>query len=549
MRFSFVTAPAAVLTVLAAMVVGPAPAPAAASAPRVIQPVRECADLVGDYAIDGAPTHVRSATLVEATGTEPAQCDVRGYVEPAVNFQLRLPTETYRGRFVQHGCPGECGVIVQPPRDCGPRDPDVAVALTDDGHVGIGEWPDNITDGRWAADNQAARDDFAYRAPHVVSVAAKRLISRFYGAPPKVSYFVGCSTGGREGLILAQRYPHDFNGISVGSPAIFLGPLDGIYFAWVVRVNSDANRQPILTGDKLPALHRAMLDACDRLDGLQDGQVDDPRRCHFDPKAIQCPPRTDTVSCLTPAQVTAVRTLYDGPRDPDGTRIYPGWEMRGSELAWLGHLIPSPDSWTGPFPDNFLKYMAYPIGTPHSSLWDVEFTKGELRRETPEAIKGNAVSLDMREFRRSGGKIIMWHGWDDQAIPSVATVDYYQRVWQSSGGLQATQKWMRTFMIPTMYHTWTGGDRLTNFDTYDALVDWVEHGKAPSAIVATGTNTDGGPRSRPIYPYPLVARYDGSGSVDDARNFVPVRVPGRLNDIIRWAGTDMYYRPGPVAAP
>ncbi|MCO1597524.1 tannase/feruloyl esterase family alpha/beta hydrolase [Micromonospora sp. RHAY321] len=545
MRLTAFLAQAATMAVMTTMVV--APAQAAPVAPGVIRPVRGCAELVRDYAIPGAATHVVSATLVEATGTEPAQCDVRGYVEPAVNFKLRLPTDTYRGRYVQHGCPGECGVMEQAPPECGPRNPDLAVAQTDDGHVGKGDFPANISDASWAENNQAARDDFYFRAPHVVSVAVKKLIQRFYGAPPKQSYFFGCSTGGREGLILAQRYPHDFDGISVGSPAIFLGPLNGIYIAFAAKTNMGADGQSILTREKLPALHNAVLAACDHLDGLVDGQLDDPRRCRFDPGTVQCSAGTDGPNCLTPAQVAVVRKLYDGPRDPDGTRLYPGWQTRGSELSWDGHLVPNEFSSARPFPDQFLQYMAYPIGRPQSSLAEIEFTVEELRRLKPESIAGNAASLDMREFRRSGGKLIMWSGWDDQSIPAVGMLDYYQRVWQRSGGLQATQQWLRTYVIPSKYHAWTGGSRLTEFETFNALVDWVERGRAPVGIVATGTNPEGGPRARPVYPYPLVARYDGTGSVDEARNFVPVRPPGRLNDVIDWAGEDLHHRPGPVA--
>jgi feruloyl esterase len=525
---------------------------AAAGATSVIQPVRQCADLVGDLAIPGAATHVTAATLVPA-GAEPEHCDVRGYIEPAVHFQLKLPTATYTGRYLQYGCMGLCGGIVSPPFPaCAePAGGDFAVAATDDGHVGQGDNPfTQILDGTWAASNQAARDDYFFRAPHVLSVAAKRIIAAYYGSPPRRSYFNGCSTGGREGLLLAQRYPHDFGGIIAGDPANYMGPLLGVYFTWLAKTNTGPDGAPILTIAKLPALHDAALAACDRLDGLADGQIDDPPGCKFDPVAIQCQAGTDQPDCLTPAQVASARRLYNGPADPHGRRLYPGWEPRGSELAWDGSVIPDPLFGSiAPLPDNYLRYVGYPIGTPHSSLADFEFTVHELNRLTPEGVKGNALSLDLSAFRRAGGKLIIWHGWADQSIPPAGTLDYYQRLWQHNGGLRETQNWARLFMVPTVYHcAFGGGYRLTEFHPFRALVAWVEDGKAPSRIIARQRDSQGNIiRSRPVFPYPQRAKYDGTGSIDDASNFLPAQPPAPPHDIIPWAGTDLYAKPGPVA--
>jgi Tannase and feruloyl esterase len=278
-----------VLTALAALIIAVAGLVPTAGASTVSggRPVRSCSELVGVYRIPGAVTHVTDAKPVTQAGGQPAFCDVHGYVEPKVGFELKLPSETFNGRYVQYGCQGLCGTTFAAlglpafPAPCGPPPSgDFAVAATDDGHTG---YPiDNpfaaIQDGSWAANNQAARNDYFYRAPHAVSVAAKRIISAFYGSPPKVSYFNGCSTGGREGLLEAQRYPHDFNGIEVGSPGMYMGPLFGMFMSWMVRVNMAADGSPILTTAKLPTLHGAVLAACDGLDGLVDGQIDDPRQ-------------------------------------------------------------------------------------------------------------------------------------------------------------------------------------------------------------------------------------------------------------------------------
>lgn len=543
---------AALLLAVVALELGPGGKSAeAAAAGSVILPVRQCAELAGTFTIPGATARVRSATPMPAAGGEPAYCDVRGFVEPAVGFQLRLPTTTYTGRYLQYGCGGLCGVVSPTPfPDCaGPRGGDVAVAATDDGHVGEGGPFVAIMDGRWAANDQAARNDYFYRAPHVVSVAAKRIIAAFYGAPPKRSYFDGCSTGGREGLLLAQRYPHDFDGIIAGASAHAMGPLLGVYFTWLSRTNTAADGTPILTAAKLPALHDAVLAACDRLDGLVDGQIDDPRACRFDPAALRCPAGADQPTCLTRAQVDSVRRLYAGPKDAAGRLLYPGWQSRGSELAWEGSVIPIPGFGSlSPLPDNYLRYVGYPIGTPHSSVAEFEFTAASVHRLTPEGVKGNAMSLDMDGFRRSGGKLIMWHGWDDQSIPAVGTLDYYQRLTQRNGGLRQTQRWARAFMVPTMYHCMTGGYRLNTFDPFRELVAWVERGQAPDRVIARQEDAQHNVlRSRPVFAYPVRAKYDGTGSIDDAANFGPAPPLVRPHDTIPWVGAYLHAIPGPVA--
>jgi feruloyl esterase len=545
-------APAASGTTAAASGTTAAASGAAAGAGGAIRPVRACADLAGDYGIAGAAAHVTAAPVPAANG-QPEYCDVRGYVEPAVDFQLKLPT-TYNGRYVQYGCMGLCGTIFPTTFPACGQAPggtpggDFAVAATDDGHVGKGGFF-AIFDGSWAANDQAARDDYFYRAPHAVSLASKRIIAAYYGSPPARSYFDGCSTGGREGLLLAQRYPHDFNGIVAGSPAAFMGPLFGVYWTWLVRVNIDAHGAPILTGAKLPALHDAAMAACDRLDGLTDGQIDAPQDCRFDPASIQCPPGTDNANCLTPAQVDVVRKAYGGPVDARGERLYPGGVPRGSELSWEGFFVPHPQFGSiAPLPDNYLKYVGYPIGAPASSVAGFTFTVSELNRLTPEGIKGNALSLDLRNFQRAGGKLIIWQGWADGNISVFGTLDYYQRLWQANGGLAATQRWARLFMVPTLYHCGLGGYQLNTFDPFPELVAWVEHGHPPTRVIASEQDASGNvARTRPVFPYPQRAAYIGSGSIDDAHNFAPTPPPVPPHDVIDWAGAYLYHIPGPVA--
>ncbi|MET9002185.1 tannase/feruloyl esterase family alpha/beta hydrolase [Amycolatopsis sp. NPDC004169] len=519
---------------------------AASAAPELaIRPVTTCAGLVHGFTLPGAPTHVTSAAVVAATASDPEYCDVAGYVEPAVRFELRLPTRTYAGRYLQYGCGGFCG-LVNPPAfaDCGlPHGGDFAVAATDDGHVG--KTPAVVDDGSWGAHDQAARDDFEFRAPHVVSRASKAIIQAFYGAPPRKSYFSGCSDGGREGLLLAQRYPADFDGIDVGAPANYWGPLLGVYQTWLARADNAADGSPILTAAKLPALHEAVLAACDRLDGLADGQLDDPRACSFDPATLTCT-GAETPSCLTPAQVAVVRKLYSPPTDGRGTLLYPGGQEPGSELSWAGWIIATPETGGSAFArnlaDNYLRYLGYPIGAPASTVDTFAFTKAEFDRLTPVGVRYDAMSLDLSAFQRRGGKLLLWHGWADEAIPPAGTLDYYQRL--TRGG---PQDWARLFMVPSLYHC-GGGTTLTEFDPLEQLVAWVERGSTPTVVTATGRAADGTvTRTRPVFAYPLRAVYDGTGSIDDAANFRPAPPSAPVRDVVRWAGEPLYALPGPVA--
>ncbi|SER24561.1 feruloyl esterase [Lentzea xinjiangensis] len=497
-------------------------APAVAHEPET-RPVRSCADLVRSFDVPDARTRVASAAVVSG----PTEfCDVRGTIEPAIGFQLKLPTSGYQGRYLQYGCGGFCGIIDEPdfPRGCGPAFGDAAVAATDDGHQATP--PGNGFDTTWAINDQKARDDYFFRAPHALSKVSKHIISVFYGKAPTKSYFNGCSNGGREGLLLAQRYPHDFDGIIAAAPAAhYTGVI--AYQAWLAR-NAIPN-------DKIVVLHDAVMAACDGLDGLVDGQIDDPRLCEFDPGTL--------AGRLTDDEIARVRRLYAGPSD-QGVRLYPGGQAHGSELSWTFWLNPVPElgqSIAASLADNALKHLVYPIGKPHSSLETFEFTLREFRRLVPETAKANSLSLDLREFRRSGGKLLIWHGAGDQGIPFESTLDYWARL---TGG--KTPDWARLFVVPSMWHC-DGGDTLTSFDPLPALVSWVEGGKAPDRVVASGVDAEGNVvRTRPVFPYPLRARYDGSGSVDDAANFVAA--PGfGFSDRIRWAGEDLYHRPGPVA--
>jgi feruloyl esterase len=526
--------------------------PLAAATTAPIAPKLDCAALapigtapragVPDFTtIPGAPTRVTSAAVVAATATNPELCDVKGFVAPQVHFELKLPTRTWQGRYLQSGCGGFCGAVGSPSFPTCDLQPggDFAVAATDDGHAAGG------TDGLWGLNDQQLRVDFGTRAPHVLSLASRAIIKAFYGVSPRFSYFQGCSDGGREALMEAQRFPDDFNGIVAGAPANIWAPLLGESLVWNARANTDAHGDQILTADRLPALHDAVVKACDGLDGLVDGQIDDPRACRFDPVSLRCPSGVDQPTCLSPAQVETVRKLYQGPVDGAGRRLYPGGEPFGSELAWVPWVVTPPgfQSLDSGFGDSYLRYLGFPIGQPAASLHDWKFTVDGFNRLRAAGQLYNSANADLTAFRRHGGKLIIWHGWADPAIAPVGTTTYYDAVVDRAGGLQAAQQFARLFMIPTVYHcagTYGTGTAVAA-DFVNPITHWVEQGAAPDQVVVTHTDQAGATvRTRPVFAYPRQAKYSGAGSIDEAANFVGVTPSPVPTDDVSWVGNDLF---------
>jgi hypothetical protein len=304
------------------------------------QPIVDCASLAtqsypGD---NGADFRVISATIEPAATGRAEFCLVKAYAAPQVQFELHLPTRSYAGRYLQGGCGAMCGFIgssLTPSCDnqhafAG----SFAVGFNNSGHVGA-----NFGDATWAIGAPELRLDFAYRADHAAALAAKAIITAYYGKPPNWSYFQGCSDGGREALMEAQRYPKDFNGIVVGSSVSMPAVMERAI--WEARAGLDESGHEIMTEAATRLLHQAVIAACDELDGTTDGQIDDPRGCHYDPGSLACRKDQQPPDCLTPAQVEAARRFYEGPEDGEGHHFFPGGEPRGSELVWS-----SPGSFT-----------------------------------------------------------------------------------------------------------------------------------------------------------------------------------------------------------
>jgi hypothetical protein len=495
------------------------------------RPVMECGALLS-HAFPQT-RHVAFRLLSASVRTRSAGgarfCVVTGYVAPQVQFVIYLPTRTYVGRYLQGGCGGMCGVIgpsIVP--SC--EDPEAfggsfAVSFNDSGHVGAA-----ISDGDWALGAPELRKDYAYRADHVARIAAGQILAAYYGKPPRWSYFQGCSDGGREALMEALRYPSDFNGIVVGSA--FSMPAVMEQFLWDAHVGLTADGKEILTPQATALLHRAVIQACDALDGTRDGQIDDPRLCHYDPGQLLCRHGRRPPLCLTQAQVTAARLLYRGPVDPQGEHLFPGGQPYGSELTWSQ---PGGLDIMGLAAGGFVKYLAFPDRLPAGFTWrDWKFDRSSYQRLAAASIPYDARSADLRPFRAAGGKMILWQGTADQASGIYGMPEYYQAVRDVVGGLAAARRFARFFLVPGVYHC--GGGYIPYEEDYlGAIVNWVERGQAPKRILAVARLANGTIRRRPLFAYPERAKYVG-GDVNDAKSFVGVMPAKAPDDHYDWVG-------------
>jgi feruloyl esterase len=436
-------------------------------------------------------------------------CRVAATVEPAIKFEVWMPpTDKWNGKFFGVGNGALAGGINYPAM-VAPLMRGYAVASTDGGH----ESPAPVV-GDWMNGRPDLWDDFGYRAIHEMTKKSKLIVEAYYGKAPAHSYFQGCSGGGQQALAEAQRYPADYDGIIAGAPANFPTRMwPGEVWPAFVTHRSKAYEIPL---EKLPLIHEAAVKACDALDGEQDGLIEDPRQCKFDPAVLQCK-GADAKDCLTAQQVDSVKKIYDGLRDPTtGELFWPGYEP-GSELDWPGHI-------GEPFviPLSYFKYMVF-----NNPDWDwktFDFTdpKDFAILYDADARYGpilNATDPDLTAFRLLGGKLILWHGWADQNIAPRNTINYYNSVVEDVGSEAEAQKFVRLFMIPGVGHC-RGGEGPDTFDMVSALEQWVEKGVAPDMVIATKIK-DGKPAfSRPLCPYPQTIEYKGSGSMNDAANFV-----------------------------
>lgn len=377
-----------------------------------------------------------------------------------------------------------------------------ATSSTDTGHVG--------GSASFALGHPEKVIDFGWRAVHEMAVISKTIIAAYYEAGPRFSYWNGCSAGGRQAMKEAQRFPADFDGIIAGAPGLdWTGrAAQAVQIAQVLQKDEAARLSPA----NARLVHAAVLQACDLLDGVKDGLVDDPRRCAFDPAVLQCK-GADDASCLTSAQVNTVRMLYSPQVNPRTKRevagLYPGSELGWTDLGWTASARA-----TGLDQFRFLVYKD-PQWDPDTFNFDTDI----VRAEEADSNTINALDSNLKPFIDRGGRLIQYHGWSDPQISPGISVQYYERVLEALGGTSRLQGSYRLFMAPGMAHC-GGGEGPNTFDMITALEQWVEQGRAPDQVIASHSTRGVVDRTRPLCPYPQVATYTGSGSTDVATSFV-----------------------------
>ncbi len=374
-----------------------------------------------------------------------------------------------------------------------------AAASTDTGHSTNG--------GSFALGHPEKLIDFSWRSEHEMTVKGKAVVEAYYGSAPRRSYWNGCSTGGRQALKEAQMFPGDFDGIIAGAPGNRTAM--ALWIAHALLKDAASHIPP----SKFPVIHKRAIEACDAVDGLKDGIIEDPTRCKFDPGVLLCR-GADGPDCLTAAQVEAARKVYVAARSPrTGAELF-GLLAPGSELGW-SVMGGGPEPYS-PIVDQ-MKYVVY-----KDPAWDwrtFDFEKDIERSDKPDYLIMNATDPNLAKFFAHGGRLLMYHGWSDQNVSPYNTVKYFKSVQDTLGGPSKTANNIRLFMAPGMAHC-SGGDGPNMFDKIGVLDHWVEEGKAPDRITAAHVTDGRLDRTRPLCPYPQTARYTGTGSIDDAANFV-----------------------------
>jgi hypothetical protein len=498
-----------------------------ASLPALAQSEASCTALLG-YS---ASSNLKITSAVHATNrstpaspfapgiTLPPHCHVEGELDRrtgadgkayALRFAINLP-DTWNGRFLFQGGGGLNGSLGEPlgTQATGKRHAlarGFAIVSTDSGHQGQGAF-----DSSFMADQEAALNFLLFGNMRVAQVA-KPLVKSYYSKDISKSYFVGCSTGGREGMIMAQRYPYLFDGIVSGAPAIRTG-LSNLALRWMnVQMNQAASKGvdgKALAGGTYSKTEQELIvnglvQACDALDGAKDGLIMDAAHCQFDPQTLTCPAgKTD--NCLPADKAGALAKAAAGPKDSRGRQVYANFPLDTGidDTGFIPGIIAGGG---GP-----------PVGPSVVGMMTQDVDAEFIDATATDAAQGDSTALNLSSFAAHGGKHIFYHGVSDPWFSAMDTVNYYQNMAAANGGLQTVDKWSRVFLVPGMGHCQGGQATLDNFDMLNAIVDWVEKGQAPASVIATGNSMPG--VSRPLCPHPQHAQYSGSGDVNDAANF------------------------------
>ena len=463
-----------------------------------------------------------AARTVAAEGNVPAHCRVNGVLAPEIAFEVNLPA-AWNGRFYMIGNGGHAGEAPDDPNRAAQRSSALGhgfvMASTNTGHDARKE-----PQGTFVLSNPQKAIDYAYRAVHLTAATAKEIANRHYGQPVAHSYWSSCSNGGRQGLLEAQRYPEDFDGVVANAPWV-----DQTGFTIGALWNQRALTETPVSAEKMALVAQRVMAKCDAVDGLNDDLIDDPRNCSFAvaQDVPSCPSGTDSAACLTAPQAAAIQQVYDGPRS-NGRPVFPGF-MLGSEAlvtgfngatnsGWLNLIIPAqPDAKPADFglAEATLRYLVFQPPRPDYDFRTFDFDR-DIGLLEPWGKVANATDTNLQAFRARGGKLIMTYGWADAILQPLMGVGYYERAVAANGA--SGTDFLRLFMVPGMAHC-AGGVGPDQNDAVTAVIDWVETGVAPDVLIAKKVVNGATTRSRPLCPYPQVARYQGRGSVDDATSF------------------------------
>jgi feruloyl esterase len=463
-----------------------------------------------------------SAIDVPTSGSVPSYCRVSGVLSPEVAFEVSLPTR-WNGRFYMIGNGGHAGEALDDAGRVAQRNTALqygfAFAQTNTGHDSRKE-----PGATFVMSNPQKAIDYAYRAVHLTAVTAKSIVNDYYGKPVSRAYWNSCSNGGRQGLIEAQRYPEDFDGIVANAPWV-----DQTGFTIGAMWNQKALSEAPVTAAKLTVVADKVMTKCDAIDGLKDGLIDDPRKCDFDPRrdVPSCPAGADGADCLTPAQASAVAKVYSGPTS-NGKPFFPGF-MPGSEAVttlfgggtgpgWMNVIVSAqPNAIPADFSlaENTIRYLVPKPPKPEYDYKTFDYDR-DIHLVDNWSKLADAKDPDLSKFRKRGGKLLMTYGWADTILQPMMGVNYYEQALVKNG--PQTPDFFRLFMVPGMAHC-GGGIGPDRNDAVTAVINWVEKDKAPDSIVASRVVNNQVVRTRPLCPYPQVARYSGQGSIDDAANF------------------------------
>ena len=523
----------------------------------IIKPVMACDQLVGQtFSNVGANVSLTGAKVI--TSGNKTFCQVKAVISPDIGVEVALPQQQWTQRILQVGCGGLCGSInlsLSNANGCIPATQgEFVVAATNMGHSG------SMMDASWALDPQK-RVDFAYRANHLTAKFTKALTRAYYGQPQKYAYFMGCSDGGREALMEAQRFPDDFNGISAGAPATYFTVQNSFYHGWNVVANQRADGSAILLKDRLPLLHQTVLAHCPTLSGVKDGVLANPFACHFSKSWLKtCAANTsDKSACFTEEEVNAIDKLYQGAKDASGHQFAVGGLIMGSELRWPVPETAQGSSLSAMMALPALQYVLTNDGKKSDiTLASFGFDQAAFQRLTKLASLYNATDTNLKPYVESGGKLILWHGLADDSINPTGTVAYYRGVEQQLGARRAAQA-IKLFLLPGVGHC-GGGEGNDQIDLLTPLMAWVEHQQIPQQLLtgkakasqasqaapppqpknaesAASVQMHGMQRpsspvasaaeetraTRPVYAYPYIAVYNGKGDPLQAKNYHAVR--------------------------